>query len=139
MLGVWNFIKFLEKISPEWPLRLGLGLMYIYSGQSLINNPTAWIWAVPYRLRQIIETFVDLEIYLKFQGAVEIIFAAVFLAWFLRPKIIRAVALLSALEFTFILIITFLPFNGINFFTVFRDIGLLGAALGLLIIKKGPN
>ena len=36
----------LNKIKPAFFLRLGLGLMFVYSGLDLIRHPAAWDWAV---------------------------------------------------------------------------------------------
>ncbi len=38
--------NFLNKITPEWALRAGLGVMYVYSGIDIVRHPTAWYWAV---------------------------------------------------------------------------------------------
>lgn len=127
-------MDFLKKLSPEWSLRIGFGVMYLYSGQSLINNPTAWKWAVPFWLRKLIETVVPLETYLKIQGAGEIFLALILFAWFLKPKIVKWAAALSALEMAGILLLGFIPFSETNFFFTFRDIGLLGGAVALTTI-----
>jgi len=120
--------NFLKKLNPEWPLRFGLGIMYLYSGYDLILNPTAWIWVVPGWFSKMVAFFVPLEDYLRLQGVAELTMAFVLLLWFLNRNFVRIVAAISALEFTFILI--FAP----QFSITFRDIGLLGAALALLIL-----
>jgi len=133
---------FIQRIKPELALRLGLGLTHLYSGQYLIRHPTAWFWAVPFWLREIIAQALEIETYLKIQGVIEIIFALVLLAWFIKGRPVFYVALLSTLEFTVILLLAFLSFSEVNFFITFRDIGLLGAASALLIIylkKERPN
>lgn len=127
-------MSFLQKLNPEFILRLGLGLTYLYSGQNLIQHPAAWTWAIPYWLREIMGQAIDVLLYIKIQGAVEILFALVLLAWFIRGRWVRYVAFLSSLEFTMILILAFLPFSETNFIVTFRDMGLFGAALALLII-----
>ena len=128
----------MHRISPELPLRLGLGLVYLYSGINLISHPTAWVWALPYWLRSLIDAVIPLKWYLQIQGGIEIVFAIVFLTWFLPRGIVRIVAFLSTLEFLAILILAFAPFSEANFLITFRDMGLLGAsvALMLLITKK---
>ena len=133
--------RFANKIDPLWPLRLGLGLMYIYSGYDLMIHPTAWHWALPYWLRGVITQFIPLEGYLRIQGALEIGMALVLLAWFLRSAVVKWVALLSVLEFAAILILAFAPFSEANFLITFRDIGLLGASSALLILlfREGGN
>lgn len=132
-------MTFLQKIKPEWALRLGLGFTYLYSGQDLIRHPTAWLWAVPFWLREIIMRVAEIETYIKIQGAIEIVFALVLLLWFIKGRWVRYVAFLSFIEFTAILILAFLPWSETNFITTFRDIGLLGAALALLIISFKEN
>ncbi|KKU04963.1 MAG: hypothetical protein UX07_C0023G0013 [Parcubacteria group bacterium GW2011_GWA2_45_30] len=126
-------MNFLLKIRPEWPLRLGLGIMYLYSGYDLILNPTAWIWAVPGWFSKIVISFVPLEDYLRLQGVAELTMAFVLLIWLCDHNFVRIVAAISALEFTFILI--FAP----QFSITFRDIGLLGAAIALLVLVSLPK
>ena len=70
----------------------------------------------------------SIEAYLRFQGLAEIVIGLLFIAWFSGKWGLRVASILAATEFFFILI-----FVGINPIT-FRDIGLLGAALALLII-----
>ena len=118
----------LQKIKPEWPLRLGLGLMYLYSGIDLIMNPKGWTWALPYWYKQMVLAVMPVESYLRFQGAVELLMAFLLLSFFFPKKVVMAVVAISGLEFLFILL--FAP----QFSITFRDIGLLGAALALLII-----
>jgi len=124
-----------RKINPVWPLRLGLGLMYAYSGYSLIAYPTAWYWslrALPQSVQAFINNQVGTGIYLTGQGIGEIIIAFLFLAWFLPNGFVKLATGLAILEFVLIII-----FVGIDPIT-FRDIGLLGAALSLwiLLVRK---
>ncbi len=121
-----------QKISPEWSLRIGFAAMYIYSGTDLIRNPHNWTWAVPGWFNGIISRILPIDTYLRFQGAGELIFALVFLAWFLSPKIVSWVALLGAAEMAGIL---FLGAGGIDA-TTFRDLGLLGGLIALHLISK---
>lgn len=123
----------LGKVSPEWSLRIGLALMYFYSGYDLLTHPTAWTWALPLWLKQIISSVLPVVTYLRIQGVVEIVLAILLLAWFLPARHLRWVALLSAAEMAGILAI-----SG-NFATTFRDIGLLGASLALLLILVGRD
>lgn len=127
-------MNFISKISPVWALRLALGVMYLYSGIDLIRHPTAWVWALPYWLRQAITAAVPLNTYLQFQGTVEIVFAIILLGWFIKPVAVKWVALLSTLEFAVILILAFFPWSEANFSITFRDIGLFGAALTLFAL-----
>ncbi|HEY4479433.1 MAG TPA: hypothetical protein VI981_03715, partial [Candidatus Paceibacterota bacterium] len=70
------------------------------------------------------------EQYLRAQGAVELIFVVVLLAWFIPRKYVFAVASLIFVEMLSILILV-----GIKGDT-FRDIGLVGAALALMVLLK---
>ncbi|MBI2515101.1 hypothetical protein HYV91_02900 [Candidatus Wolfebacteria bacterium] len=128
-----------QRINPEAILRLGLGLMYLYSGFDLIRHPTAWWWALPFWLKQIIESVVALNTYLKFQGVAEILIAVIFLGWFLPRSIVKIGALFSSLEMAAILVLAFTPFSEANFLITFRDIGLLGASLALLVLLQKEN
>ena len=134
-------MNLLNKIQPEWALRLGIGVMYLYSGQDLIRSPRAWIWALPYWLRQMISGVISVDVYLRIQGGVEIIMALVFFAWFLKPTLVKWIALLSTLEMAGILVLAFLPWSENNFLITFRDIGLLGGSLALflLLTSKSEN
>ena len=127
-------MSFLAKINPEWSLRLGFGIMYLYSGSDLIRHPTAWYWAIPLWFKNLIISAISLETYLRFQGIIEIFFAVVLLGWFFKTAIVKIVALLSALEMASILAFAFLPWSEANFLITFRDIGLLGGAVALLTI-----
>lgn len=127
-------MKFFEKIRPEWPLRIGLGLTYLYSGIDLMRHPTAWYWAIPLWLKNAITQVVDLEVYLRIQGAAELILAFIFLAWFLKLGIAKYAALISTVELAAIVLLALIPFSQTNFLITFRDIGVLGASLSLFII-----
>lgn len=125
-----NFIYSLaNKIDPMWPLRLGIGLMYIYSGYDLFYHPKSWTWAVPQWFSQLVTPIISIENFLRFQGVVEFIMALLLLAWFSGKWSVRIVALFSTLEMAAILL-----FTGIDPIT-FRDIGLLGGALALLVLS----
>lgn len=120
----------LTKFKPEIFLRLGLGLTYLYSGYDILVHPTAWIWAItslPQFLKDIIAV-VGFENFLRIQGAGELLFAFVFLAWFIPGGIVKWAALFTAMEMALILLLV-----GIDPIT-FRDFGLLGAASALLVI-----
>lgn len=124
--------QFLQKISPEWILRLGLGSMYLYSGFGLILNPLAWIWAIPWWYKQLVLTVMPLESYLRFQGSLEVFMAFIFLSFFFPKSVVMIISALSSLELLFILF--FAP----QFSITFRDIGVLAASLALLLmIIKG--
>src|SRR3989344_1446153 len=104
----------------QWALRLGLGLMYLYSGIDLFRHPTAWHWALPMWLRDIITQFI-------------------FLCWVMPKVIVKFAALISLLEMLGILILAFFPFSGANFAITFRDIGLLGASTALFFLVAGRD
>ena len=123
-------MSFFSNISkPELPLRLGLGLMYLYSGYDLFFNTQHWYAFLPSWFSGRIIDFMAIETYLKAQGAAEFIMGILFLAWFLQVWVLRIISLLAVLEMALILV-----FVGIDLIT-FRDIGLLGAALALLFIS----
>lgn len=125
-------MSILRKLSPEWYLRLGLGLMYVYSGIDIFRHPTAWYWALrplPQFLQVIINNEIGINNYLKIQAVGELALAFLLLAWFLPRRFVRWAAGLAAVEMALIL-----WFVGIDAVT-FRDIGLLGAALALLALS----
>ena len=122
-------MNLIKKLNPSWFLRLGLGLMYIYSGYDLFSNPQHWYGFVPQWLSQTAIQIASVDAYLKLQGMGEIILGLLFLAWFSGQWGVRIASILATLEMALILI-----FIGIDPIT-FRDIGLLGAALALLIMS----
>lgn len=130
--------KFLSKITPEWALRAGLGVMYLYSGIDIIRHPTAWFWAIrpilkwfPAGMQASFGQSAFMKKFLMSQGVLEIIFAVVLLAWFLPKKYTKWVAGLTALEMAAILF--FIPIDAVTF----RDFGLLGGGLALFLILNG--
>src|SRR3989344_1226501 len=122
-------MNLIKKLNPSWFLRLGLGLMYIYSGYDLFSDPQHWYGFVPQWLSQTAIQIAYVDAYLKLQGMGEIILGLLFLAWFSGQWGVRIASILATLEMALILI-----FIGIDPIT-FRDIGLLGAALALLIMS----
>ncbi len=116
-------------INPSWALRLGLGLMYIYSGYDLFYNPQHWYGFVPQWFSSGVTSLVSIEAYLRFQGVGEFIIGLLFLAWFSGAWGVRIASALAVLEMALIII-----FVGIDPIT-FRDIGLLGAAIAILGIS----
>ena len=130
--------KFLDKITPEWSLRIGLGAMYIYSGIDILRHPTAWFWAIrpvfkwfPSGIQASLTQPSFMKNFLLSQGVFEIIFAVVLLAWFLPKKFAKWVAGLTALEMAAILFL--IPIDAVTF----RDLGLLGAGAALFLILNG--
>lgn len=122
-------INFLHKIKPEWALRLSLGLMYIYSGFDLFYYPQHWYGFVPLWFSRAVTQVASIEFYLRFQGIGEFVIGLLFLAWFGGIWGVRIASVAAALEMSLIIL-----FVGIDPIT-FRDIGLLGAALALLMIS----
>ena len=128
-------MKFISRMKPEAPLRVGLAATYIFSGIDLVKNPSAWHWAVNQALTGLpdfFSTFVNETIgtntFLKAQGVGELVLAAFLLTWFLPKKILQFIAIFITVEMFFILALT-----GIDYYT-FRDLGLLGAGLALTAI-----
>ena len=125
----------ISKLSPELSLRVGLGVMYLYSGIDIVRHPTAWFWAVrpilkwfPVGMQTALGQPAFMKNFLMSQGAVEIIFAVILLAWFLPKKYVAGVAGLTALEMAAILFL--IPIDAVTF----RDFGLLGGGLALFLI-----
>lgn len=123
-------MPFIPRINPVSALRLGLGVMYVYSGYDLIFNPQHWYGFVPqwFSRAMVPNVLPAIETYLRVQGAVEFLLGLAFLVWFMPRHLVRLAAVLAALEMALILI-----FIGVDPIT-FRDIGLLGAAIALLAV-----
>lgn len=124
---------FFQKIKPEWALRLGLGLMYLYSGFDLFYYPHHWYGFVPQWFSRGVSQVASIDLYLRLQGVGEFLIGLLFLAWFSGKWGVRTASVLAALEMAVILL-----FVGIDPIT-FRDIGLLGAALAILVISFKEN
>lgn len=144
----------LSRLKPELTLRLGLGLMYVYSGLDLFIHPARWEWAVeklPPVLQNIISAL-GVDNFLKIQGAAELILAAVFIVWFLPRRFVKWAALISTLELLVISLFTIFDYSALgsafsaaggqfleNFLgaisgVTFRDLGVLGASAALYLI-----
>ncbi len=123
-----NPVERLRRIPPEWPLRIGLGLMYLYSGTSLIREPAEWVGFLPQWFTRFVSAVIPLNTYLAIQGLGELVIALFLLVWFLPRWVARLAAIAAVFEILFIII-----FVGIDLVT-FRDLGLLGGALTLLIL-----
>jgi len=125
-----NFIFSLSRrVNPLWPLRLGLGLMYMYSGYHLFYFPSSWTWAIPRWLIPAITSAVSLETFVRAEGIVEFAVALLLLAWFSGAWGVRIAALFSTLQMAAILLLT-----GIDLIT-FRDIGVIGGSAALVILS----
>ena len=123
-------MKLIKKLTkPETFLRLGLGLMFLYSGYSIYREPAAWesyVTELPEWVLVPITHFVTVGQFLFAQGIVEMVFGIILLLWFLPLWLTRAASILITLELASIVLLV-----GIND-TTFRDIGLVGAALALV-------
>lgn len=125
----------LSSFYAEWSLRIGLGLMYSYSGVDFLRHPTAWHWAItplPNFIKGPI-MMIGLDRYLMLQGLGELALALIFFIPFLPRVLLKIAAALAAFEMASILL-----FVGIDAIT-FRDIGLLGAAVSLLFMSLNAN
>lgn len=112
--------------------------MYLYSGIDILRHPTAWFWAVrpifkwfPASMQVSLTQPAFMKKFLMSQGALEVIFAIILLAWFLPKKYVAGVAGLTALEMAGILFL--IPVDAVTF----RDFGLLGGGLALFLILNG--
>jgi len=124
-------MSLLQKISPEWPLRIGTALTYLVSGIDIFQHPRSWVWAIPGWFKDMVGAVMPIETYLKIQAVGEIAMAVAFLLWFIKPKYLKWVALLSAFEMLGILILS-PPSSFVT--TTFRDLGLLGGSLTLFLL-----
>jgi len=127
-------MNFLRNIHPTWPLRLGLGLMYLYSGIDIIRHPSAWTWAIPPWFSQLVLVFMPIDTYMKIQGALEVLLAVVFLLWFLPRRVVLLAAFVSCIEIAGILLLA--PLS--QFLITFRDLGVLGASAALFLLSLKP-
>jgi len=119
----------MNRLKPEFALRLSLAVMYIYSGYSLVTSPASWTQFVPFSFKDWLGKInFPVTAFVQIQGAVELAIAAVFLLWFLPRRLIKWLAFIAALEMVLILI-----FGRLDLVT-FRDIGLLGAFFALFLI-----
>ena len=124
-------MKLIHKlVKPETFLRLGLGSMFLYSGYSIYTVPVAWesyVTELPEWVLVPITHFVTVGQFLFVHGIVEMAFGIILLLWFLPLWLTRAVSILITLELASIVLLI-----GIND-TTFRDVGLVGAALALVV------
>lgn len=119
----------MKKINPLNFLRIGLGLMYLYSGYDLLFNPQHWYGFVPSWFYKVISPLLSVENYLRIQGLGELAIGILFLCLFNKNWTVKVAASLAAVEMALILL-----FVGVDPIT-FRDIGLLGGALTLLVVS----
>ena len=117
----------MTRIRTEWPLRLGCGFVNLYSGFFLLTDPVRYYKYVPGWLSHVANAVASVDAYLRLQGIGEMMIAICLLGWFFPRWCVRVAAMLLTVEMTLILI-----FTGVDAIT-FRNIGLVGAALALLI------
>lgn len=125
-----NLLSNSRRIAPEWPLRIGLGFMYIYSGISLIRNPVEWVGFLPPWFAGVVGSLMPLNTYLLIQGLGELMIALIFLGWFLPRWLVRLGTAVAAIEMVGIVLLA-----GVDFIT-FRDLGLLGGTLALFLLTS---
>lgn len=107
--------------------------MYLYSGSSLFYQPSYWLGFAPEWFVRAWENIAPFEFYLRIQGIGEFIIGLLFLAWFGGKWGVKVASILATVEIGLILLLT-----GVDLIT-FRDIGLFGAALSLLVISWREN
>lgn len=122
-------MNLIQKLDPVWALRLGLGLMFLYSGSSLFYTPEQWYGFAPQWFSDAISNVISIDVYLRIQGIGEFLIGLLMLAWFSGTIGVRVASVLATLEMAGILF-----FTGVDLIT-FRDIGLLGAVVALLILS----
>ena len=121
----------MNRLKPEFVLRLSLAAMYFYSGYSLLTSPRSWTQFVPFGFKEVLGRInFPVTAFVQVQGAGELLIATVFLLWFLPRRLVKWLALLSTLE-----MILILTLSGIDLVT-FRDIGLVGAFLTLFLLYR---
>ena len=115
------------RIGPEWPLRLGCGCVNLYAGFFLLTDPARFYTYVPVWLSRVASAVASVDAYLRLQGIGELMIAIGLLGWFFPRWCVRLASMLLTIEMTLILL-----FVGVDA-VLFRNIGLLGAALSLVM------
>jgi hypothetical protein len=115
------------RMQAEWPLRLGCGCVNLYAGFFLLTDPVRFYTYVPGWLSHVANAVASVDTYLRLQGIGEIIIAVGLLGWFFPRWCVRLASTLLTVEMLLILLCV-----GVNAVT-FRNIGILGAALALLL------
>jgi len=100
-------------------LRVGLGLVFTWIGVDILRHPDLWIGYLPSHLPLGLER----EVGLKLNGILDVALGLLLLADKM-PKITAAIAVVH--------LVGILVTQGINA-VIIRDVGLLGAALALLL------
>ena len=102
-----------------WLLRCGLGLVFAWIGVDILRHPETWIGYVPAEL----PVGLTREVALKLNGVLDIALGLLLIG----DKVPKITAVVAALHLIGILVT-----QGINA-VIIRDVGLLGAALALLV------
>lgn len=118
----------MKRTYAEWPLRLGCGLVNLYASYFLLTDPARYHKYVPAWLANATNGVASIDAYLQLQGLGELTIAILLISWLFPRWCVRAGATLHALQMTLIL-----AFIGVNSET-FRNVGLLGAALSLMVM-----
>ncbi len=105
-----------------WCLRIGLAGTYLYSSLGLLQHPDYWYQFMPAWFAHLLP--ISPLLYLQIQGVMELLF----ILSLLTGVAMHWTALLSAGEMASILL--FYGLDGISF----RDVAILGAALGLFFL-----
>ena len=74
-------LPLLKKIQPEWVLRLGLGLTFLYSGADLFYHPENWLGFIPVWFTESVGTILPAGVFLRVQGVGEFVLGLLFLAY----------------------------------------------------------
>jgi len=115
---------------------MGCGCVNLYAGFFLLTNPAHFYTYVPGWLSRVANTVASVDVYLRLQGIGEVMIAIGLLGWFFPRWCVRVASTLLTAEMMLILL-----FVGVDR-VLFRNLGLLGAALSLLIISyqdvEGP-
>ena len=104
-------------------LRVGLAIVFLYAAIFSFKNPNEWIGYVPSYLAKGLSA----GTILKLISVVQIVVAF----WLLSGKYLRYAAALAALMLAGILLT-----NWSQLYITFRDIGLLFAALALVVLEQ---
>ncbi|MFQ5847810.1 MAG: DoxX family membrane protein [Candidatus Methylomirabilales bacterium] len=110
-----------KRVSSRLVVRVGLAVVFLWFGVDKFVTPEAWIGWIPSWLYRLIREWQNPFLYLL--GAGEVMIGLAFLTgWYLRVAATAASVFLAA-------VILSSPFSDITV----RDIGLLGAAVSLLL------
>jgi uncharacterized membrane protein YphA (DoxX/SURF4 family) len=104
-------------------LRLALGFPFLYASFGSLTSPKDWIWYIPDWLAHILPP----EPLLLGHGAFELFLGA----WLLTGKKTMIAAYVAATDLTINTLLNIQTFN-----VVFRDVGLLAAAIALVLLHK---